>query len=435
MDIDQRSDEELARLVGGGDAGAFGELYRRYVASVYDFAVRATRDRNVASLVVQASFLRLQENLRSPEDQATPRVQLFAGARYDAQEQLRRQRQPAPEVEEAFTVADPSRLATPGPHNELPESARLAWRAAGELRPDEFDLLDLSTRQGLDAGELAAVYRLRPDAVETRLARVQAELEQSYAAHLLIARGRRECVDLDFLVGSEDWSASLRRQIVRHLQNCQTCQAVRGRFVSGLEAYASLMPVPAPGGWEQIILERLQEAAGVVVSAPTPGVAPAPTPAPAPAPAPVPAPVPQPVASRSPVQPLPAPAMGGFGDWLDRLFGRGGRGPLLIVFGGGLLIVVTIIGTLCASGAFDSGDGGGTITPTTTVTGTPTETGTPSVSPTATTTLTAPPLPSATPLPDTATPPPASTNTPTPPPAAPTNTFVPTSTSEAEPTP
>ncbi|MBI4570364.1 MAG: sigma-70 family RNA polymerase sigma factor, partial [Chloroflexi bacterium] len=379
MDVDQRSDEELGRLVGGGDESAFAELYRRYFDTTYDFALRAARDRNVAALVVQATFLRTHENLRSPEAQASPKVQIFAGARYDVQEQLRRQRQPAPEGEEAFTVADPSRLSQPGPFAELPEMARIAWRAAGELRQDDFDLIDLSARQGLDNTELAAVYRLRPEALESRLARARAELEQSYAAHLLLNRGRRECVDLDFLIGSEEWSASLRRRIVRHLQSCQACQAIRGRYVSGIDAYASLMPVPAPGGWQQIILDRLQEAeaGGAVAMA----------------------------SARSTAQPLPAPAMGGFGDWLDRVFGGGGaRGPLLIVFGGGLLIVVTVIGTLCAAGAFDGGgSGSGTVTPTVTVTGTPTTTGTPSLTPTATETFTPPPLPSATELPPTET--------------------------------
>src|SRR3972149_1737372 len=102
MDVDQRSDEELGRLVGGGDESAFAELYRRYFDTTYDFALRAAR---VAALVVQAPFLRTHENLRSPEAQASPKVQIFAGARYDVQEQLRRQRQPAPECEEAFTVA------------------------------------------------------------------------------------------------------------------------------------------------------------------------------------------------------------------------------------------------------------------------------------------------------------------------------------------
>jgi RNA polymerase sigma factor (sigma-70 family) len=426
MDGQDRSDEDLTRQLADGNEAAFAELYRRYFARIYDFALRLTRDRDTAALVLQVAFLRAYQAVRAGEP-APFRLHLFAAAHYDAMERLRRQRGLVLEGEEAFVTLDPGRIAQPALAAELPDLARLAWQIYRDVKPDDYELIDLSIRQQFDPAEIAAILRTRPESVETRLARLRGAFEEAFSSLVLLRRGRRACLDLDFLVGDADWSASVRRSIQRHLQSCQTCQATRRRFPSAGELLAAMAPVPAPAGWQETILDRLQNAArtGVMAATPAPAVTPVATPPPARRPAPV--------ASA----PSPAPLGPGIGERLGDFFAGGGaRGPLVAVLGGGLLFVVIIVGALCASGAFDGGSGlDATATPTATTTRTVTGTATPTGTPTPTSTpLPLPPTetPTATSVPPSPTPvPPSPTRpppTPTRPPPTPTSPPPPTAT-------
>ena len=256
------SEEELARLAADGDQAAFAELFRRHFASLYDYSVRMSRDRDVAALVVQASFLSAYGTLSSSEPQAPFKLQVLASAHRDLPERLRRRRGAVTESDEPYAAADSSRLADPEQGAVLQDLAPIVWHTAAEMRLEDYELLDLSLRQGLDVSEIAAVLRSRPATVQSRLARATAGFESGLAARLLLSRGRRACVDLDFLIGQDEWSAALGRRVVRHLQSCQTCQATRERLPGGVELLAALTPVPPPPGWEDTILDRLRTAAG-----------------------------------------------------------------------------------------------------------------------------------------------------------------------------
>jgi len=403
MDGPERSDDELVRLIGDGDEAALAALYRRYFGRVYDYALRISRDREVAALVVQSSLLRALGAARAGASQETFRFQLFAGAHFDLAGRLRRRREPGPEPDESLSLADPALAGSPSLAADLPELGRAAWQACTSLRLDDYELLDLSVRQRLDAGEIAGIVRARPETVERRLAAAGTELEASFATLVLIARGRQACLDLDFLVGEETWSPSLRRRVARHLDTCLTCQRTRERYPGALAILAAFALAPAPSGWQETILARLQEAlrAGATL---------------------------EPVAVRSVAMPAPVPraaprpretaataAAGGFGEVAGGIIaGAGSRGPLLAVLAGAILVAAVTIGALCAGGVFDSGGGPSGVTPT--VSPTPKDTRTPTASPTPSATISATPVPlvpTSTPPPPTAVPPTATEPAPT----------------------
>ena len=420
MNADEHSDEELAAQVAGGDEAGFVELYRRYFPRLFDFAFRLSRDREVAAAAAQASFFRIHDALRNGELHGPFNVQLFAIIRHDLAERMRQRTSPGIAADDAFAAADPSLLESPAP--DLAELARFAWRAAQELKMEEYLHLDLSVRQRLSAEEIATVVGSSPEGAERRVGRAGESFEETFASLLLTNRGRQACVDLDMLIGDDEWSPATQRRILGHLRSCDTCQQTTGRHPRGTEVLAALTPAAAPAGWQETILVRLLEAArtGPVAAAPVTPTQPAPPAAAPPA--------------RPPTGYAPGwgGRGGGFGDWLSRVFGQGGaRGPLLAAFGGSLLVIVVVLGALCGAGAFD-GDGNGTDateTPTGTPgTETPTTTATPSETPTETPTLeaTETPQPADTPLPPTATPvPPTAAPPPTPTPAPPTDTPAP----------
>lgn len=404
MDGAERSDEELARQVGGGNDDAFADLYRRYLPRLYDFALRISRDRGIAALVVQSAFLRAYHSLRASSLDTPFRVQLFAGAHFDLAERLRSRRGPGDEPEEAFAAADAALAASPALATDLPELARVTWRAVAAMRLDEYELLDFAVRQRLDSAEIAAILRTRPEAIERKLASVEAQLEESVSAQLVLARGRQACLDLDFLAGDEAWSPSLERRIGRHVRSCLTCQGLRQRYPGGLALLASLALAPAPEGWQATILTRLQEAVRSGAQAPEPVAV-------------------RSIPARREPQTLSAGGAG-FGDWAGGIVsGAGSRGPLVAVLGGAVLVVAIAFVALCSAGTFDGGGSSNGPTPTVTETGTRTATRTITPTGTGTITLTPPPLPTSTPEPPTPTEAPPTEVSATP---VPTNTpFVP----------
>ncbi len=424
MDAQTRSDDEFAQQAAAGDDGAFAELYRRYFPRVYDYALRLSRNREIAAAVSQLTLHNARQGLRSGVFQAAVRPQIFALAHHELTERARRGRWPVLEGEEAFVVGDPALLADQARATDLPELARVAWHAARELRFEDYELLDLNVRQRLDAGALAAVLKTRPGAIDDKLRKLRPAYEETFTGLLLLHRGRRECLDLDFQVSDEDWSPSVRKRIGRHLQSCQICHALRSRYPPGAAVLATLTPAAAPTGWQETILGRILD-----VAAPAAG-----TVATVAAAQPVFTPPERPGTARAQPEPAPAPYAqppaehytyggggDGYGDWVRRVFGSGGRGPLFIAGGGLLLVVAIALGALCGSGAFD-GASTPTVTPTVTSTPTASPTATFTETPTATVTNTPEPTdtpaPTDTPLPTNTAPPP--TNTVPPPTLAPT---------------
>jgi RNA polymerase sigma factor (sigma-70 family) len=420
MNGGQQSDEELAQLAAGGDERAFSDLYNRYFPEVFDYAIRISRDRDIAALVLQSSFLRLYQLLQAGSPPPSVKLHLYAGAHHDLAERMRARKSAIVEGEEAFAGADPARIERQLPAAELHEQTRLVWQAVRELRPDDYELLDLSIRRGLSDEEIASFRRVRSQSVQTRLDSARQTLEDSFSSLLLLTYGRRACLDFDFLVAEDKWSTSLRRRILQHMESCPVCQGTRRAYMSAAEALAAIAAVPAPPGWQAIMLSRLLKAREGGEAAPAGPLLPN-------TPAPVVVPTPEQIAGATPsASPYSARPMASYSSNpspFERLPDFSGRGPLIAVFGGALLIVLMIFLGLCSAGAFDGGDDDVSATGTPTTTGTATRTRTPTATTTSTQTPTFEPLPTETEVPtDIPTEVPQPTDTPVP---QPTDTPVP----------
>lgn len=414
----QQSDEELGRLAARGDEQAFSDLYDRYFPEVFDYAIRISRDRDIAALVLQSAFLRLYQTLQSGSLPPSIKVQLFAGAHHDLAERMRGRRPALIEGEEAFVGADQARLARAVGGPELHEQTRLVWQAARELKPEDYELLDLSIRRELSDEEMAGFLRTRPQSVQARLDRARAAFEESFSSLVIMTYGRRACMDLDFLIAEDKWSSSLRRRLLQHAGGCPICPTTRRAYLSAAEALGAIAVAPSPPGWQAIMLSRLLKAREGGEATPAGPLLPGNVPAPAPvateeAAAPVSA---SPYTARPMTSYSTTPGMfDRFADW------GGGRGPLVAVFGGGLLIVLMIFGGIYSAGGF-SGGSPSEATDTPAVTTTATRTRTPTATATRTATSTFAPGETDTPEPTER---PTREPTDTPAPIPPTNTPVP----------
>lgn len=274
-----RPDQDLAHRAGTGDEEAFAALYERHSQRLHDFVLRITRDREAAADLVQAAFVKAWEKFRQGGAVENVKAWLYAVAYNGAIDELRRRKRLAPvEGEEGalppFAEIDESRLSDPQAVVHDKELVELVWNSAAALSPQEYSLLDLHLRQGLTADELAASLGLEKGAVYTRLSRLRDSVEESVTSTILMRRGRRDCPDLDALLGelgATELTRAARRAIQAHLQDCSRCRESKRRLVSPAEIFGGLAPVPLDPALRDSIWDAVSAATG---SAAPPGAGP-----------------------------------------------------------------------------------------------------------------------------------------------------------------
>lgn len=253
----QRSaaDRELIDRAEDGDREAFAALYRRHFQGLYDFALRIVRDDDLAADVVQSTFVKAWDAARKQKEVGNVKAWLYTIAHNLAIDELRlRKRLVEPSAggrgEDGgfpFAVVDPSRLSDPETVVQDRELVELVWDSASALNPQEYALLDLHLRRGLDADEISRHLSLAKSAVYTRLSRLRDSLEEAVTSTLLMRRGRRECLDLDWLLEelrATEATQPVRRAIKQHLAACERCQESKRRLVSPAEIFAGISLVP-----------------------------------------------------------------------------------------------------------------------------------------------------------------------------------------------
>jgi RNA polymerase sigma factor (sigma-70 family) len=263
--LGERHDEELVALARAGDEQAFAELYRRYFQGLYDFALRMVRDREAAADVVQATFVKAWATLRGQKGVENVKAWLYAVARNLSIDELRRrQRLASPRSEEhedpIYTLVDERRISDPSIAAHDRELVGLVWESAAALSPQEYSLLDMHLRQGLDADELAAALGVAKGAIYTRLTRLRDSLDEAVTSAVLMRRGRRECDELDALVGrmgARKVTRDVRQAINKHVEDCDVCRETKRRLITPAELFAGLTLVPVPDGLADTIWERI----------------------------------------------------------------------------------------------------------------------------------------------------------------------------------
>ncbi|WP_343286229.1 hypothetical protein [Streptomyces sp. AM 4-1-1] len=109
------------------------------------------------------------------------------------------------------------------------ELARLAWPEAAGTTPEQREALELAVRHGLPPHSVAAVLGLEPPAARELLAAAACEVERTRAALAVVESGA--CPTVALLAGGHRMllSAALRRELVRHVDDCPHCRRAAER--------------------------------------------------------------------------------------------------------------------------------------------------------------------------------------------------------------
>lgn len=126
------------------------------------------------------------------------------------------------------------------------ELALLAWPEAAGTTPEQREALELAVRHQLAAHEVAAVLGM--DAVRARelLASAACEVERTRAALAVVETGT--CPSVAHLTGDSRLvlSAGLRRELVRHVDDCPRCRRTAERAAPGTWPGTSVTPAALP---------------------------------------------------------------------------------------------------------------------------------------------------------------------------------------------
>ncbi len=126
--------------------------------------------------------------------------------------------------------------------------AALAWPEAAGTTPEQREVIELAVRHQLSDTEIAAVLRLTAETARARLSRAACEVERTRTALAVVRLGgcphvARLATDTRLLL-----STALRRELVRHVDDCPACRRTAERAAA---------PGPWPGTTTPAVLTVL----------------------------------------------------------------------------------------------------------------------------------------------------------------------------------
>ena len=173
-DLTALEDRALMARAQGGDAEAFGEIFRRHRDRMWAVAVRTTSDRELAADCVQDAFISAFRRAGSYRGDAAVTTWLHRIVVNACLDRLRRERT------KVRRAADLAELDLPDPHDRHASAeTRLDVRAAlAELPEGQRMALVLVDMHGMSVVEAAAVLEVAEGTVKSRCFRGRAALSE-----------------------------------------------------------------------------------------------------------------------------------------------------------------------------------------------------------------------------------------------------------------
>jgi RNA polymerase sigma-70 factor (ECF subfamily) len=227
----ERTDAELVAAYRGGEVGAFEDLHRRHVASIYRLVHRTLGDALLAEDIAQETFIRSLRTLDRMDESFNFGGWLHTVAQNLCRDELRRRRRD-PRVEEKqpadreilYEIPAPAQRFDPVIQAEAHELRRQVFDVAQRL-PEKYRLvLTLRELQGFSYRKIARVMKISESAVETLVYRARLRFKEEFVAE----QAGEDMDHRDVLAMLKPYLAGKLRKVqadaVReHLARCVSC--------------------------------------------------------------------------------------------------------------------------------------------------------------------------------------------------------------------
>ncbi|MFE3167446.1 hypothetical protein [Streptomyces sp. NPDC059224] len=227
--------------------------YEPYLDGLFTYCLSVLCDHDAAtSALGDALAVAERRGQRVPEGGADRRAWLYALARWACLRGLAeaRQKRQATHAAGRPTAPEPP-AAAETEERRRGELAQLAWPEAAGTTPEQREALELAVRHHLAADEVAAVLGMDLAGARELLASAACEVERTRAALAVVETGG--CPSVSHLTGDSQLvlSSALRRELVRHVDDCPRCRrtaerAAPGRWPGTISTPAELPVLEAP---------------------------------------------------------------------------------------------------------------------------------------------------------------------------------------------
>ncbi|MEU6592763.1 hypothetical protein ABZ923_26625 [Streptomyces sp. NPDC046881] len=226
--------------------------YEAYLDGLFTYCLSVLCDHDTATAAL-GDVLALAERRahRVPVAAADRRAWLYALARWACLRKLAEAKQKRQATHAAGRGAAGKAVPDPPVAPDVQEERRrelalLAWPEAAGTTPEQREALELAVRHHLAAHEVAAVLGMEPAAARELLASAACEVERTRAALAVVHTGG--CPSVAHLTGDSRLvlSTALRRELVRHVDDCPRCRRTAERAVSGHWPGATVTPAELP---------------------------------------------------------------------------------------------------------------------------------------------------------------------------------------------
>ncbi len=235
--------------------------YEPYLDGLFTYCLSVLCDHDAATAAL-GDVLALAERRgrHGPDAAGDRRAWLYALARWACLRKLAeaKQKRQATHAAGRHTTDRRRTAESPAPpvSDEVQEQRRrelalLAWPEAAGTTPEQREALELAVRHHLAAHEVAAVLGLDLATARELLASAACEVERTRAALAVVETGG--CPGVARLTGDNQLvlSAAVRRELVRHVDDCPRCRrtaerAIPGRWPGANATTAELPVLQAP---------------------------------------------------------------------------------------------------------------------------------------------------------------------------------------------
>ncbi|GGT01071.1 BACON domain-containing protein [Streptomyces violaceus] len=231
--------------------------YEPYLDGLFTYCLSVLCDHDAATAALgDALALAERRGRHIPEAPADRRAWLYALARWACLRGLAEAKQKRTSSHAAGRAQRADGPAAPALSEEIQERRRgelalLAWPEAAGTTPEQREALELAVRHHLAAHEVAAVLGMDLAATRDLLASAACEVERTRAALAVVETGA--CPSVAHLVGDDRLvlGTALRRELVRHVDDCPRCRRTAERAIPGRWPGTSVTPdalpvLPAP---------------------------------------------------------------------------------------------------------------------------------------------------------------------------------------------
>ncbi|MEU0398090.1 hypothetical protein ABZ208_36140 [Streptomyces sp. NPDC006208] len=209
--------------------------YEPYLDGLFTYCLSVLCDHDAATSVLgDVLAVAERQHGRCPRGEAERKAWLYALARWACRRRMAEQRRKRQGAHSGRPAAPDPAATAPGVPPQTVERRRaelalLAWPEAAGTTPEQREALELAVRHGLAAREVASVLGMDVESARELLAGAACEVERTRAALAVVETGN--CPSVARLTGDHQvlLSATLRRELVRHVDDCPRCRRAAER--------------------------------------------------------------------------------------------------------------------------------------------------------------------------------------------------------------